>query len=222
MLNNEMPSASLRMVCTRSIDKAERRARPGHKDDSDEFVTAAMALDTWYRDRRYLNGKGAPKPVRLLGHAPSIEALIRLQRRGGKAARVARRLKALHLVVPCGNRLYLPRSDSAVISSHNPLVLQHAARALSTLLETVAHNMSASGVAPIIERTAAVSDLPSEHVEAFKRFSQVQGRLLIRTINDWLESRRSRSSPRARSSVRAGVHVHAFVGGKVAHAKAKS
>ena len=219
MLNNEIPSERLRVVCTRSIDKAERRARPGHKDDSDEFVTAAMALDTWYRDRRYLNGEGAPKPVRLLGRAPSIEALIRLQRREGKAARVARRLKTLRLVVPCGNNLYRPRSDSAVISGHNPAVLQYAVRALSTLLETVAHNMSDSRVGPIIERTAAVPDLPSEHVEAFKKFSQVQGRLLIRTINDWLESRRSRAFPQARSFVRAGVHVHAFVGSKVTRPK---
>lgn len=212
MLNSEMSVARLRMVCTRAIDKAERRARPGHEDDSDELVTAAMALDTWYRDRRYLNGKGSPKPVRLLGRAPSIEALIRLQRRGGKATRVARRLKALHLVVPCGNSLYRPRSEAAVISRHDPLALQHAARALSTLLETVAHNMSACGVGSIIERTAEVPDLPNEHVEAFKRFSQIQGRLHLRTVNDWLESRRSRSLGRARSSVRAGVHVHAFVG----------
>ena len=210
------------MVCARSIAKAERRATPGHRDEPDELFTASMVLDTWYRDRRYLNGKGAPKPVRLLGRAPSIEALIRLQRRGGKAARVARRLKALHLVVPCGNSLYRPRSDTAVISRHNPLVLQYAARALSTLLETVAHNISASDAGPIIERTAEVLDLPSEHVEAFMKFSQVQGRLLIRTVNDWLESRSSRTFPGARSPVRAGVHVHAFVGSKVARPRAKS
>jgi hypothetical protein len=212
MLDSGMTSTNLRIVCARSIDKAERRARLGHKEDADELVAASMALDTWHRNRRYLNEKAAPRPVRLLGRAPSVEALIRLQRRGEDAAKVARRLKAFHLVVPCGNSLYRPRSDAAVVSRHDPLVLQHAARALSTLLETVTQNMSVSRSSPMIERTAEVPDLPSEHVEAFKRFSQVQGRLLLRTVNDWLESRRSRSFPRGRSSVRAGVHVHAFVG----------
>jgi hypothetical protein len=211
MLSSGISSTNLRTVCTRSIDRAERRARFGNKEDAGELLTASLALDTWHRDRRYLNERAGPRPVRLLGRAPSVEALIRLQRRGGNAAQVARRLKGLRLVVPCGNSLYRPRSDAAVISRRDPVVLQHAARALSTLLETVAQNMSNSRSSPMIERTAQVPDLPSEHVEAFKRFSQVQGWLLLRTVNDWLESRRARSSPRTGSTVQAGVHVYAFV-----------
>jgi hypothetical protein len=222
MLSSGMQSRNLRTVCTRSLEKAERRAHLGPKEDSGGLVTASLALDTWHRDRRYLNERATPRPVRLLGRAPSVEALIRLQRRGGDAAQVARHLKALRLVVRCGNSLYRPRSDAAVISRHDPVVLQHAARALSTLLETVAQNMGASRSSPMIERTAEVPDLPSEHVEAFKRFSQVQGWLLLRTINDWLESRRTRSLPRTQRSVRAGVHVYAFVGKHRRSPKTKS
>lgn len=211
MLSSGMPPASLRAVCTRSLDKAERRTRPGAKEESGGLVTASLALDTWHRDRRYLNDRAVPRAIRLLGRPPSVEALIRMQRRGGNPAQIAHHLKVLRLIVPCGNSLYRPRSDAAVISRQDPLVLQHAVRALSTLLETVSQNMSGSRSRPMIERTAEVPDLPTEHIEAFKNFSQIQGWLLLRTINDWLESRRRRSSARSRSSVRAGVHVYAFV-----------
>jgi hypothetical protein len=102
-----------------------------------------------------------------------------------------------------------------VISSHNPLVFQHAARALSTLLETVAQNVrSSTGSGPLIERTAEVPDLPRKHVAAFQKFSQRQGWLLLRKVNDWLEARRAprtAAAVRTRSSVRAGVHLYAYV-----------
>jgi len=222
MLSSGISCTNLRAVCARSLDKSERRARPGAKEEPGGLVTASLALDTWHRDRRYLNAGATPRAVRLLGSAPSVEALIRMQRRGGDPARIARHLKALRLIVHCGNRLYRPRSDAAVISRHDPLVLQHAARALSALLETVSQNMSGARSRPMIERTAEVPDLPSEHIEAFKRFSQIQGWLLLRTINDWLESRRSRANVPSRASVRAGVHVYAFVSKQRASRKISS
>jgi hypothetical protein len=148
-----------------------------------------------------------------------VEALIRVQRRRADAAAIARHLKRLRLVVPCGRCLYRPTSDIAVISRHNPLIFQHAARAVSTLLETVTQNVNnSSRSAPLIERTAEVPDLPRKHVVAFQKFSQRQGWLLLRTINDWLESRRVRRSVggRRRTLVRAGVHLYAYVAAREA------
>jgi len=215
MLNNGLQTRELLAVCTRALKKAENRARFGSMAPSGGLATASLVLHAWHRDRRYLNGRAAPRAIRLLGPAPSVEALIRVQRRRGDAAAIARHLKRLRLVVPCGRSLYKPTSDIAVISSHNPLIFQHAARAVSTLLETVAQNVSSnsSRSAPLIERTAEVPDLPRKHVADFQRFSQRQGLLLLRTINDWLESRRVRRSAGgpSRSLVRAGVHLYAYV-----------
>jgi hypothetical protein len=221
MLSSGIPAGDLWLVCGRSLKRAENSARKGWEEESGGLVTAALVLDAWHRDRRYLNAKAAPKAVRLLGPAPSVEALIRVQRRRGEAARIARRLKGLRLVVPCGKSLYKPTSDVAVISRHDPLILQHVAKALSTLLETVTQNLNRSTTStPLIERIAEVPDLPRKHIVAFQRFSRVQGWLLLRTINDWLESRRTRQRFRtgARSSVRAGVHVYAYVAPRRRHA----
>lgn len=218
MLNNGLQSAALLSVCKRALKKAESKARRGSMAPSGGLATASLVLHAWHRDRRYLNGRAAPRAIRLLGPPPSVEALIRVQRRRGDAAAIARHLKRLRLVVPYGRGLYRPTSDIAVISRHSPLIFQHAARAVSTLLETVTQNVSrnSSRSSPLIERTAEVPDLPKKHVAAFQEFSQRQGLLLLRTINDWLESRRVRRSVggRGRPLVRAGVHLYAYVAGR--------
>jgi hypothetical protein len=197
MLGTGMPASDLLKVCTRSLRRAETKVRSGSKEESGGLVTAALVLDAWHRDRRYLDSSAMPKAIRLLGAAPSVEAIIRSHNAHRQPADVARRLRTLRLVVPSGRGRYKPASDVAVISKGNPLVLQHAARALSTLLETVGQNVnSARGLQPLIERIAEVPDLPQEHVAAFQKFTQLQGRSFLRTVNDWLESRRVRY-PRA-------------------------
>lgn len=215
MLNNGLQSRELRSVCTGALKEAESRARLANMAPSGGLATASLVLHAWHRDRRYLNGRAAPRAIRLLGPPPSVEALIRVQRKRGDAAGIARHLKRLRLVIPCGRGLYRPTSDIAVISRHNPLAFQHAARAVSTLLKTVAQNVNShsSRSAPLIERTAEVPDLPKKDAAAFREFSQHQGLLLLRTINDWLESRRVRRSlgGHSRSLVRAGVHLYAYV-----------
>lgn len=220
MLNNGLQSRELLSVCTRALKRAESRARLGSMAPSGGLATASLVLHAWHRDRRYLNGRAAPRAIRLLGPPPSVEALIRVQRKRGDAAAIAHHLKRLRLVVPCGRSLYRPTSDIAVISRHNPLIFQHAARAVSTLLKTVAQNVSSdsSRSAPLIERTAEVPDLPRKHAAAFRVFSQRQGLLLLRTINDWLESRRVRRSGgrHSRSLVRAGIHLYAYVAAREA------
>jgi hypothetical protein len=213
MLSGGMQREGVMDSSARALRVAETRVRRGWKEDSGTLVTAALVLDAWHRDRRYLNSNAQPRAVRLLGPAPSVEALIRAERRRRDAADLARRLKSLRLVVSCGKSLYKPTTDTAVISAHDPIMLQHIARALSALLETIGHNLdSPPNSALLIERFAEVPDLPSEYVLAFNKFTQLQGSILLRTVNDWLESRRARRTRGAsKATVRAGMHVHAYV-----------
>jgi hypothetical protein len=216
MLNAGVGVKTLEGACVASLRRAEAQAKTG-RDEAQVFITAGLVLDAWHRDRRYLNKGADPKPVPLFGRAPSVEALVRAQRLGRQAAAIARRLKELQLVIPNGRGAYFPASDVAVISAEHPLVVQHAARALSTLLETVGRNMSgARRLAPLIERIAEVPDLPQEHVEAFEKFTRLQGKIFIRTVNDWLESRRRKRTKRRSPTptVRAGVHTYAYVAGQ--------
>jgi hypothetical protein len=214
MLRGGMRPHPLLELCGHSLGRAKQRLRVNPRRERGDLLTAALVLDAWHRNRRYLTPTGAPKPLRLFGPAPSVEALVRAQRIRKHASDVAHQLRAVRLIVPCRGGLYRPTSDSAVISSRNPLIVQHATRALSTLLETVGRNMNrAATLPPLIERFAEVPDLPRKHIAAFQRFTQSQGRTFVTTVNDWLEARRPRKRARRASNgtVRAGIHTYAYV-----------
>jgi hypothetical protein len=150
--------------------------------------------------------------VRLSGRAPSVEALIRAEHCDLPAVEFARRMRSLRLIVTCGRGLYLPSGSVALISAFDQITLQHIARSLMSLLETIGHNLSHRDDSDrLIERFAEVPDLPVTDVGAFRRFAQLQGSILMRTANDWLESRRARRQvKRKRAVTRAGIHVHAY------------
>jgi len=213
MLQSGVRAGDLLPVCIRSLERAETKSRFSRNSQGNGLVAAALVLDAWHRDRRYLTTSGAPKPVRLRGRAPSVEGLIRLQRVKERASSVMQSLRAFGLIVPCGENLFLPASDVAVVATKDPITLQHAAHALSTLLETVGQNLGGTpNLPPLIERVAEVPDLPRKCVPAFRAFTQAQGRIFIRTINDWLEARRVRSAKkRINGTVRAGIHTYAYV-----------
>jgi predicted N-acyltransferase len=64
----------------------------------------------------------------------------------------------------------------------------------------------------LIERFTEIPDLPTKDIREFREFTQMQGWELLKTLNDWLESRRAkRLRKNRRSAVRAGLHLYAYV-----------
>lgn len=213
MLAGGMQSEAIRALSAGALQTAEKKARRDQNELSGGLSLAALVLDAWHRDRRYLDSKGTPRAIRLHGPAPSVEALVRTERSSKGARELAVRLKALRLIIPSGRSLYKPASDIALISRHDPFVLQHVADSVSMLLQTIYGNLDGSNTSePLLERFAEVPDLPNECIPAFQRFTKLHGWILLRTVNDWLESRRARRSSRATHEIaRAGIHVHAYV-----------
>jgi hypothetical protein len=204
---------AIRSLVTRALKSAMSKANSCGQPGGGELVTFSLILDAWHRDRRYLTSRAKPKAIPLLGRAPSVEALARSEGPMFDPVELAYRIQSLRLIIPCTGRRYRPIGDTALVSIYGPTVLQHVARSLMSLLETVEDNLrSARTSAPLLERSAEVPDLPAECVESFQQFSQFQGSIFARTINDWLETRRARGqSTGGRKGVRAGVHVHAYI-----------
>jgi hypothetical protein len=204
---------ALSTLASRALRSAITKAASLGHSGGNEFLTISLVLDAWHRNRRYLTSRGKPKAVPLLGRAPSVEALIRSEGPMFNAVELAYRIQALRLITSCVGNRYRPISDTALISMYGPTVLQHVAQCLVSLLGTVEDNLrGAPASAPLLERSAEVPDLPAECVESFQQFSGLQGAIFARTINDWLVTRRARDGIAVKDgSVRAGVHVHAYI-----------
>lgn len=178
------------------------------------LATAGRVLDAWHRRRPYVTADAVPRAIPLLGRAPSVQALIKSENPKCDSEKFARRLKSLGLLRRSKGMLFKPAMPIAVVAGLNPLIQEHVAHSSAMLLQTINQNVSTPKRSPrLIERFAEVPDLPIEYTEEFRRFSQEQGWAMLKTLNDWLESRRKRKTSRGSArTVRAGVHLYAYVG----------
>ncbi|MBS0380090.1 MAG: hypothetical protein JSS29_16540 [Proteobacteria bacterium] len=215
LLDSGISATHVASMSAAALEMASRDTRRRAKAAESDSIAAGLVLDAWHRDRSYLDSKGKPKSVRLLGPKPSVQALVRSQGIKKNNVLFTRKLRNLGLLLRTSRGQYVPCGDAALISKNDPLVIQHTAKALSMLLETVGRNVNtAQSAGPLIERTAEIPDLPESYIAEFEQFTQLQGRIFVRTVNDWLESRRAARlhSGSSVSKVRAGVHTYAYVG----------
>jgi hypothetical protein len=214
MLMSGSKKASILETVGRALENAEKVHNDPRSRHQEGLVTAALVLDAWHRNRRYLDAEAKPKAIPLLGAAPSVEALVRAEQSSVDAAATARRLRSLSLVLRAGKNLYKPADRYAVISKLDPLVQQHVARSSSNLLRTIKNNVSRPQSSHrLIERFAEVPDLPLVCKKEFRQFTKAQGWAFLKTMNDWLESRRARRTPKKSiRTLRAGVHLYAYFG----------
>ena len=211
-----LASGALRTQVGAIAGRALRKARPTRfsveHQLSGQLSIAALILDAWHRDRRYLNVNAIPRPIPLLGRARSVEALVRAEPGIREPLKLVRRLRRDRLIVPCGGGLYRPASSFALLKALDPIAVQHVARSVAMLLDTIESNLTlprANG--KLLERIAEVPDLSVQHVRAFRDFTRGQGLMLLSTVNDWLETRRTKTTSSSDQTVHAGIHVHSYV-----------
>lgn len=223
MLMSGAAVASIQTIVQGALAEAEKAQSKTVANRDAELATAALVLDAWHRNRRYIDSNANPKAITLLGASPSVEALIRAERSQANAALVARHMRSLGLIVRVGRSLYKPADRIAVISGFNPLVQQHAARSSSNLLRTIKNNVTRpQPIRRLIERFAEVPDLPVSCKREFQQFTRAQGWAFLKTMNDWLELRRARRNPNRRvRTVRAGVHVYAYIDAATSESKTR-
>jgi hypothetical protein len=223
MLMSGAEGASIQKIAQGALAEAKKSQNKTAANRDAELAIAALVLDAWHRNRRYIDSNASPKAISLLGAAPSVEALIRGERPRARAALIARHMRSLRLLVRVGRGLYRPADRIAVISGLNPLVQQHAARSSSNLLRTIKNNVTRpQPIRRLIERFAEVPDLPVSFKKEFHQFTRAQGWAFLKTMNDWLELRRGRRNPsRPVRTMKAGVHVYAYIDAATRQSKAR-
>jgi hypothetical protein len=216
LLTSGMEVKALRRIVDRALVEEGARNRESPRRGDFGLATAGRVLDRWHRSRKYTTKQAAPRAIPLLGRAPSVQALVRSENTCVDSVEFARRLKSLGFLIRAEGSRYKPAARIAVVAGLNPLIQEYVARSSSTLLQTIRHNVSRPRSSQrLIERFAEVPDLPAGCETAFRRFSTEQGWAMLDRMNDWLESRRAhRTTRRTGQTLRAGVHLYAYVDGR--------
>ena len=177
---------------------------------SDDTVTAAI-LHRWHRDTALIDLNAMPKPLKLKGVAPSVEALVRSERPRSDPSDLIASMVTLGLLKKASAGRYLPKARIATIPRMHPVLIEHVARSIARLLETVGENTTRKHASPLIERFTHIPDLPFNRIAEFREFSQRHGTAFLASVDDWLESRRVRNASRKVSGTTAGIHVFAYL-----------
>lgn len=205
--------SKVRDLASKVLEKVQRRTTSvahSARSTSGLETIPAVVLYRWHQDRNLLDSDANPKPLKLYGRAPSVEALVRDEGPIGSPRQIVRDMRALGLVRARSRGRYVPRSRVATIATLHPVLIEHVAQSLLRLLETVERNVNATNKNDgLIERFTHVPDLPVKDIAAFTAFSQEQGSAFLASVDDWLESRRSLKKGGKRCS--AGIHVFAHV-----------
>jgi Family of unknown function (DUF6502) len=180
-------------------------------------TAAGAVLRAWHRDSGYVDEEARPIPLKMTGRPRCLAALMRRQDPDCDVQELAKDMLAVGLIRKNRSGAYLPTAASAMIGQLHPLAIEHVAKSVARLLETVHRNTDSSlATMPLIERYAHVPDLDSADAKEFAAFAQQQGAAYLAAIDDWLETRRVQSAVgkkrRKRTKVAAGVHLVAYLG----------
>jgi hypothetical protein len=206
------------------MDGAARKLRPSESAMAvgNENVTAEL-LRLWHRDERYLDSEAKPRPLSLDKGRNNLRATIRRINRNINPDEVLGEIRAVKLIKKLPTGKFIPTSQSAIVGKLHPLAIDHVAKIVIQLVGTMSRNVNASSsVFPLIERHAYAPDLKWDERKAFAQFSRSQGMACLESIDNWLESKRSRHDTKSRASkapgIPAGVHIFAYMGDAAASA----
>jgi Family of unknown function (DUF6502) len=220
MSRSGMESERIERSFKGSIKAAQARgyavSKPTSPDIGSDTVAGAV-LRAWHRDNAYIDDEAKPIPLKLTGRPRSLAALVRRQDSKCDAMVLAEDMLAVGLIRKSRGGTYLPTTESATIRQLHPLLIDHVAKSVMRLVETVYRNTDPLiSSTPMIERYAHVPDLDPADAKEFAAFAQQQGAAYLAAIDDWLETRRVQSGAgkkrRSRTRVAAGVHLVAYLG----------
>jgi hypothetical protein len=222
MSKSGMSTTNIQRSFRISVHKVGSRSREHAKGSSalpsiGSDTVAGAVLRSWHRDSAYIDEEAQPRPLKLAGRSPSLVALVRRQDANCDAESLVSDMLSVGLIRRTRNGHFLPTAESATIGQLHPLAVDHVAKSVARLLDTVQRNTdSAIPRMPLIERYAHVPDLDPADAKEFAAFAQQQGAAYLAAIDDWLETRRVQSRAgkkrRSRTKVAAGVHLVAYLG----------
>lgn len=175
--------------------------------------TMATLNGRWHLERGYVDTSGNPRPLSWNGRTGSLLRLAQNVAGKEKAREVVEDLVRRRLLVKTSDGKWLPRAQVLKPRGLDRPQALRTATMVQRLIRTIAHNSKRHyrGNDLLFEVMTRVPRLPARQLRAFKKFTQTQGMLYARSVDEWLEARNlRRSGPTSKSARDAGVIVFAF------------
>jgi hypothetical protein len=178
---------------------------------------SAEVIRIWHRDRRFLDREANPRPLQLSRGSNCLVALVKKLDPSGDPMHSIGVMRSVGLIRRQSDGRYVPTAESVKIDHLHPLAIEHIAKSVVRLVNTVCRNTDPGRQAiPLVERYAYAPDMSRKEAVAFAEFTRNQGMAYLEAVDDWLEQRRvrSRAQPGRKqkgASVAAGVHLFAYM-----------
>lgn len=215
LLRQGISPSQIERMCDRAISSTQKTsAKDFSVPVSKDSAIFGTALAIWFRDPRFVDHEGNPRPLRVHGRSPSVEALLRAAGVRRNSTQTASQLVDAKLLKPVAKNRYVPSGRSAKITSIDTYLAEHIANGVLRLLETAHFNFTRIGKRePLLQRASSVRNLPKRLKGEFREYVNEQGNAFVTNVDDWLEARcvrGSRGKSRAIRVAHAGAYAFAY------------
>lgn len=175
----------------------------------DRYNRSARVITGWLRDPDFLTQKGKPRVLDVDGD-DGFQNLVK-RYSGDMTPRSMleelQRLQAVEITsqgkVKLTNRAYLP--DASELD-----VLQILGTDTADLIDTIQHNMHASGEDRRFQRKVEYRHIPQRHVDRFRAFATQESQRLLEKLDRWLASHDTESRTLDKPGARLGLGIYQF------------
>ena len=166
-----------------------RANEPLEEDDEGWWNRAAHVLGSWLRDDAFLDRKGDPLDLPLVGDSPTFTDLVRKHSGDMYPRSIADELLRLGAIEEVDGKLrmthrgYVPGSDPERL-------VEIFGIDTSELMETIDHNLQAATDEERLFQLKVLSDnVPVEHLDEFNAYSSRLARPVLEELAHWLSER---------------------------------
>lgn len=168
-------------------------------------------LSRWYRDSYYLDSKGLPKPLKMLGRGASFQKLAKRCLPGESTAEVLSALKRTDAIEIAEDGSIRPLRRTLTVFADRDLAIHHTFVALKGIVNTLKHNLLShpTSIEQRFHRIAWNGELHSSDIRRLKVWINKHGQNFLESVDDWMKVAPAKhASSRRRGISRACVGVY--------------
>jgi hypothetical protein len=196
----------------KEVRRMQQLPRPDDRASSERYNRAARVIAAWRREIDFLDAKGKPAPLPMVGPGTTFSELAKRFSGDVPARAILDELIRVGAVerledgrVCLLTRAYIPEGSDAD-------KLQILGTDVGHLISTIDHNLKPNPIGPFLQLKVVYDNLPDEVLPKFRKLSAKRAQALLESLDRWLAKCDRDVTPTVKGSGRnqAGLGVYYF------------